>query len=31
VIRECSSGPEALLAIQESRPDLLLLDVQMPG
>jgi len=30
VIRECSSGPEALLAIQESRPDLLLLDVQMP-
>ncbi len=29
-IRECSSGPEALLAIQESRPDLLLLDVQMP-
>lgn len=30
VIRECSSGPEALQAIQESRPDLLLLDVQMP-
>ena len=30
VIRECSSGPEALRAIQESRPDLLLLDVQMP-
>jgi two-component system LytT family response regulator len=28
---ECGSGPEAIDAIKKSRPDLLFLDVQMPG
>lgn len=30
VIQECASGPEAVAAMQGSRPDLLFLDVQMP-
>ena len=30
VVGECSNGPEAIAAIQESLPDLLLLDIQMP-
>ncbi|MBX2977977.1 MAG: response regulator transcription factor [Flavobacteriales bacterium] len=31
VLRECSNGTEALECIQKCRPDLLFLDVQMPG
>ncbi|RUO25729.1 DNA-binding response regulator [Aliidiomarina minuta] len=31
LIQECSSGREALAAIQEHKPDLVLLDIQMPG
>jgi len=31
VIKECSSGRDAITAIQESCPDLLFLDIQMPG
>ena len=30
-VRVCSSGPEALVAIGEFVPDLVLLDVMMPG
>ncbi|MGZ8318101.1 MAG: response regulator [Telluria sp.] len=30
-VRECSSGPEALLAAAGFHPDLILLDVMMPG
>lgn len=30
LIQECASGPAALAAMQESRPELLFLDVQMP-
>lgn len=30
VVRECSSGPEAVSAITEISPDLIFLDVQMP-
>lgn len=30
VIGECSSGPDAVVAIQQSAPDLLMLDIQMP-
>jgi type IV pilus assembly protein PilB len=31
MIREASSGPEALAAVGQERPDLILLDVMMPG
>lgn len=31
ILGECANGPEALAAIQELHPDLLFLDVQMPG
>lgn len=31
VIGECGDGPEALRQVPEARPDLLFLDVQMPG
>lgn len=31
VAAECASGPEALAALRRLRPDLLFLDVQMPG
>jgi len=31
VVAECASGPEALDAVRRLRPDLLFLDVQMPG
>lgn len=31
VVGECSNGREALAAVRELRPDLLFLDVQMPG
>ena len=31
VIRECGDGVSALQAIQQERPDLIFLDVQMPG
>ena len=31
VIGECSDGEEALTAIEEYRPDLIFLDIQMPG
>src|SRR5215471_2033599 len=31
VIGECGSGPEAIKVIQEASPDLLFLDIQMPG
>lgn len=31
VVRECSDGPAAVAAIQELRPDLVFLDIQMPG
>ena len=30
IVGECSSGAEAVAAVRETRPDLLLLDVQMP-
>ena len=30
-LRSCSSGPEAIQAAAECKPDLLLLDVMMPG
>lgn len=30
ILPECASGPEALAAMQQKRPDLLFLDVQMP-
>ena len=30
VLDECANGPEALAAIQQRRPDILFLDVQMP-
>jgi len=30
VMQECANGPDALAALQKSRPDLLFLDVQMP-
>jgi two-component system LytT family response regulator len=30
IVAECASGPEALAAITRQRPDVLLLDVQMP-
>jgi two-component system LytT family response regulator len=31
VVGECSSGPEAIAAIRSQRPDLVFLDMQMPG
>jgi two-component system LytT family response regulator len=31
VVAECSDGPSALAAVEQHRPDLLFLDVQMPG
>jgi two-component system LytT family response regulator len=31
VIGECGSGPETIKVIQEASPDLLFLDIQMPG
>jgi two-component system LytT family response regulator len=31
IVGECGSGPEALTAIKKNSPDLLFLDVQMPG
>ena len=31
VIAECGNGPEALIAIAELSPDLVFLDIQMPG
>lgn len=31
ILRSCSSGKEALLAITELEPDLVFLDIQMPG
>ncbi len=31
VVAECGNGPEALKAIQELNPDLVFLDVEMPG
>lgn len=30
VVGECASGPEAVVAIRDERPDLLFLDIQMP-
>ncbi len=30
VVRECVDGPEAVIAIEEEKPDLVFLDVQMP-
>jgi two-component system LytT family response regulator len=31
IVAECASGAEALQAVQEHKPNLLLLDIQMPG
>lgn len=31
VVGECQNGEEALIAVREKKPDLLFLDVQMPG
>jgi len=31
VVGECASGPEAVAAIESSRPDLLFLDIHLPG
>jgi two-component system LytT family response regulator len=31
VIAECANGPEALAAVAQHNPDLLFLDIQMPG
>jgi two-component system LytT family response regulator len=31
IVGECGNGPEAISAVRESTPDLLFLDVQMPG
>lgn len=31
IVGECASGPETLRAVREQAPDLLFLDVQMPG
>ncbi len=31
IVRECADGPQAIAAILELRPDLVFLDVQMPG
>ena len=31
IIKECANGPEAVLAIDELEPDLIFLDIQMPG
>ena len=31
VVAECGDGPEAVTAIEQLAPDLLFLDVQMPG
>jgi two-component system LytT family response regulator len=31
IIGECANGPDALTAIREARPDLVFLDMQMPG
>lgn len=31
IVAECANGFEAVRAVEESRPDLLLLDIQMPG
>jgi two-component system LytT family response regulator len=31
IIRECRTAPEAIAAIREAKPDLVFLDVQMPG
>jgi two-component system LytT family response regulator len=31
IVAQCSNGPQALEAIRQHRPDLLFLDVQMPG
>ncbi|MEA2570504.1 MAG: two-component system, LytTR family, response regulator [Acidobacteriota bacterium] len=31
IVRECANGDDAVRAIRETRPDLIFLDVQMPG
>jgi two-component system LytT family response regulator len=31
IVAECGSGPEAVAAIRQARPDLVFLDVEMPG
>lgn len=31
IVAECASGPETLAALRKERPDLVFLDVQMPG
>jgi two-component system LytT family response regulator len=31
IVGECANGPEAIAAVRRQRPDLLLLDVEMPG
>jgi two-component system LytT family response regulator len=31
VVKECCNGPEAVAAIDEDEPDLIFLDIQMPG
>jgi len=31
IIKECANGPEAVTAIDELEPDLIFLDIQMPG
>ena len=31
VVAECSNGTEAVAAVKEKRPDLVFLDIQMPG
>lgn len=31
LVEECGSGPETIAAIQRERPDLVFLDIQMPG
>lgn len=31
IVGECANGPEAIAAIRKLRPDLLFLDIQMPG
>jgi two-component system LytT family response regulator len=31
IVRECATGKEAVAAVRELRPDLLFLDIQMPG
>ena len=31
VVAQCSNGPQAIEAVKQQRPELLFLDVQMPG